>query len=305
MREAFYTETRTLLDRDPRTALVLADISAAALDATAQAHPDRVLNVGIREQLMVSVAGGLALTGLRPIAHSYAPFLIERAWEQIKLDLSHQGVGAILVSVGASYDASSSGRTHHSPGDVALLDTLDGWTVHVPGHAAEVGSMLRTAAEGDGGVYIRLSGRGNRTPYRDATRLVPVRDGDHGVVLAIGPMLEPVLAATAGLDVAVAYTHTPRPFDAAGLVAQVGRVDGRAVSVVLVEPYLEGTSAHSVSAALTGVPHRLLSLGVGRLDLHRYGTPEDHDAAHGLDPASLRARIAAHLDAGRDAMSAG
>src|SRR5215831_14324586 len=107
MRNAFYAETASLLDEDPRTALVLADISAAALDDTLGRHPDRAVNVGIREQLMISVAGGMAMTGLRPIAHSYASFLVERAWEQVKLDLTHQGVGAVLVSVGAYYDAST------------------------------------------------------------------------------------------------------------------------------------------------------------------------------------------------------
>src|SRR5678816_2704350 len=125
MREAFIREASALVDSDPRTAVVLADISADGFARTARAHPDRVINVGIREQLMLSVAGGLALTGLRPIAHSYAPFVIERAWEQVKLDIDHQGVGAILVSVGGSYDGSAMGRTHMSPGDVALLDTLD------------------------------------------------------------------------------------------------------------------------------------------------------------------------------------
>src|SRR5258705_5521382 len=124
MRNRFIQTTTELLDNPPRTALVMADISVAAFAAAASAHPDRVINVGIREQLMVGVAGGLALTGLRPIAHSYAPFLIERAYEMVKLDLDHQGVGAILVSVGASYDEPRYGRTHLSPGDVALIDTL-------------------------------------------------------------------------------------------------------------------------------------------------------------------------------------
>ncbi len=287
MRDRFVRTTTALLDDDPRTALVLADISASLFQPAARAHPDRVLNVGIREQLMLGVAGGLALTGLRPFMHSYATFVVDRAYEQVKLDLTHQGVGAVLVSVGASYDGSYYGYTHFSPGDVALLDTLDGWTVRVPGHADEAEAALRAAARTDDRVYVRLSERENDRPHATDGRLVPVTEGRDAVVVAVGPTLDNALAATAGLDVTVAYTDTPRPFDAAGLRA----LTERTASVVLVEPYLAGTSSRVVADALAEVPHRLLALGVSRTDLHRYGTPADHDEWHGLDPAGLRRAI--------------
>src|SRR5947207_2380568 len=291
MRDSFVRATTALLDRDPRTALVLAEISADAFTGAAAAHPDRVLNLGIREQLMVGAAGGLALTGLRPIVHTYAPFLVERPYEQVKLDLTHQGVGAILVSIGASYDASTAGRTHLSPADVALIDTLDPqWTVQVPGHRDEVGPMLDAAAQHDDPVYIRLSTQENHRPHETDGRLKTLRQGGKATVIAVGPMLDPVLEATVGLDVTVAYANTVRPFDTAGL-RNVAHTD-----IVLVEPYLAGTSARLVAQALTDKPHRLLALGVNRAELHRYGTPADHTAWHGLDPASLRRSIADFTD---------
>jgi transketolase len=290
MREAFIREATALLDDDPRTALVLADISASEFEPAARSHPDRVLNVGIREQLMIGVAGGLALTGLRPIAHSYAAFLVDRTYEQIKLDINHQGTGAILVSVGASYDSARSGRTHHAPGDVALFDTLDGWTVHVPGHPDEVAPLLRAAAPHDGRVYIRLSIEENAVPHR-SQQLEVLRRGAKAAVIAVGPVLDRVLAATEGLDVSVAYTNTPRPLDTAGLRA-LGHD-----AVVLVEPYLAGTSAPAVASALIDVRHRLLALGVGPGDPRRYGDATDHAALHGLDPAGLRRAISAFVGA--------
>jgi transketolase len=292
MRDAFYRAVESLLDEDPRTALILADISAAPLTGVLRRHPDRAVNVGIREQLMISVAGGMALAGLRPIAHSYAPFLIERAWEQVKLDLAHQHVGAVLVSVGASYDASTAGRTHHSPGDVALLDTLEGWTIRVPGHPDEVGPQLREAAGHDNPVYIRLAEDHNDHPYVTDGQLVEVHTGHRALVIAVGPMLGPVLEATAGLDVTLAFTNTARPWDVEGT-----RRLATAPLVIVVEPYFAGTSARVVSDALAHVPHRLVGLGVARHDTHRYGTRADHHRAHGLDPAGLRASITKALDA--------
>lgn len=292
MRDRFIATTSRLLDEDPRLALVLAEISAAGFEQAHRRHPDRVVNVGIREQLLIGAGGGMALTGMRPIMHTFASFLVERPFEQVKLDFGHQNTGGVLVSAGASYDWPAGGFTHMSPGDVALLDTLDGWTVHVPGHPDEAEALLRHAAAGDDRVYVRLSlqSNGEARPVT-GDRFLTVREGRGGVVIAVGPMLDNVLAATEGLDVSVLYATTVRPFDGAAVRAAVG---GRA-DVVIVEPYLEGTSTTAANDALADVPHRVLGLGVARRELRRYGGIDEHLAAHGLDPASLRARISAFL----------
>ncbi|RCW43223.1 transketolase [Halopolyspora algeriensis] len=294
MREVFTDTMSTALDADPRAAVVLAEISADRFTEAARRHPDRVINVGIREQAMIGVAGGLALAGMRPVVHTITPFLVERPFEQIKLDLAHQGAGAVLVSTGASYDYPAAGRTHMAPGDVALLDTLPGWTVHVPGHPAEVPAMLNSALATDEPVYIRLSDRGNAEPLAEGPKFRPVRHGRHGVVVAVGPTLRPVLAATATLDVTVLYAPTIRPFDSAGLRAAVSAASP---DVVLVEPYLRGTSTHVVSDVLSDLPHRVHALGVRRdAELRAYGTAEQHEAAHGLGPTGIAASLRQFLE---------
>jgi transketolase len=284
MRKRFYRLAAEALDADPRVAVVFAEIGVGEMPE----HP-RFYNVGIREQLMVGVAAGLALEGYRPVVHTYAPFLVERPYEQIKLDLGHQDVGAVLVSTGASYDSAYSGRTHQAPEDVAVMSALPGWTIEVPGHPDELEAAFGRALAGDDRVYIRMSDESNHAPVR-GYGLVVLREGSAAApfVVGVGPTLGPTLAATADLDATVAYVTTVRPFDGAGLRAAL-----RGTDVVLVEPYLAGTSSAEISHALRDRPHRLLALGVPNAEFRHYGEPAEHRAAHGLDATGIRASLAA------------
>ena len=146
--------------------------------------------------------------------------------------------------------------------------------------------LITHAATGDGRAYVRLAVSQNSAPHEDGV----IRQGSAGTVIAVGPMLDRVLAATSNLDLTVLYLATIRPFDVTLLRATLSGTD-----VALVEPYLEGTSSAVVSAALVDVPHRLIAIGVRNVEHRRYGTIEDHDAAHGLDVASLRRRIGLFL----------
>jgi transketolase len=290
MRTRFTDVVGELLEAHPRLAVVLADIGVDRFAASGALgrHPERVINVGIREQLMVNVAAGMALEGFRPIVHTYAPFLVERAFEQVKLGFGHQGVGGILVSVGASYDWAAGGRTHQAPEDVALISSLPGWTVHVPGHADEAEAALRDAAASDGPVYIRLSEQSNASAVARPGKVVVVRWGSEGApaVLAFGPMLDAVTEAVADIDVTLLYTFTPIPLDAGRLVSAM-----TGDRLIVVEPYLEGTSAGEAGKALSHRPLRQLSIGVPKAEHRKYGTWASHNRDHGLDAPGLRARI--------------
>jgi transketolase len=288
-RAQFGRTVTDLLGEDLSTALVYAEISARFFTRAERDFPERVVNVGIREQLMVNVGAGMALTGLRPIVHSFGTFLVERAFEQIKLGFPHQGVGGVLVGVGGSFDASRSGRTHQVPGDVALLDTLPDVAIHAPGTSAETDEALRRAVAAEGLHYVRIVEQTNTESF-PGPGLHVVRRGTGATVIALGPVLDEVLAATVGRDVTVLYAHHVRPFDGRTLRSLVTSPD-----VVLVEPWLAGTSARVVDEALLDLPHRLLALGTRRMELRHYGSPAEHQRAHGLDAAGIRRSLDAFL----------
>jgi transketolase len=287
MREAFARTATDLVRTDPDAVVVLAVISRELFPVGDRVVDGRIVDVGIAEQCLIGVAAGMAMTGLRPIVHSIAPFLVERPYEQIKADLVLQRLPAVLVSTGASYDYASDGGTHSGHGDVAVLHALPGVGIRVPGTAAELEAVLRETYRRDEVTYLRMSTADNGEPHADASVL---RHGGRATVVAVGPMLAPVLAATEGLDVTVLYTSTVRPFAGAALAAVAGEGP-----VVTVEPYAGEVLLGAVLDALVPRPVRVVPIGVPRAVAGHYGTPADHDRTHRLDPASLRDRIAAVL----------
>jgi len=292
MRERAAATMVDLFRADERTAIVMADISLDMLQPAVAHDPQRAINVGIMEQTAIGVAAGFALEGFHPIVHTIAPFLAERPLEQIKLDFGYQGLGGLFVSVGAAYDYGESGGTHHAPGDVQALASIPEVEVVLPGTPDETESLVRGTYANGRPTYLRTSVRENARPVELAPGgLTLVRRGSDLTVIAVGPFLDRTLAALDGIEATVLYATTVVPLDADTLAREAAH----AAEVVLVEPMYEGTSAWQVSAALAHRPTRLLSIGVPRRFIHRYGTPEQHDTDLGLDAASIRERILAFL----------
>src|SRR4029453_8747001 len=157
LRETYAATTVSLFREDERVAVVLAEISRDLLREAFRHDPTRAVNVGIAEQAMVGVAAGFALEGFHPIAHSIAPFMAERPYEQLKLDFGYQGLGGTFVGAGGSYDYASEGGTHHAGGDVAALLGIPRMQVLAPGHPAEVEQLLRATYANGQPTYVRTS----------------------------------------------------------------------------------------------------------------------------------------------------
>jgi len=281
-----------LFREDERLALVLADISVDLFKPALRHDPRRAVNVGIMEQTAVGVAAGFALEGFHPVVHTIAPFLAERPLEQVKLDFGYQRLGGLFLSVGASYDYGASGMTHHSPGDVAALSTVPGIEIVLPGTADETERLVRATYANGRPTYLRTQTSTNARSHELAPGgLTLVRRGSALTVIAIGPMLDRTLEALDGLDATVLYATTVFPLDRQTLAAEAAPAD----EVAIVEPLYEGTTTAEVAAALAHRPARILSIGIPREVISRYGTVEEHDRELGLDARGIRERILGFL----------
>src|SRR5579875_123685 len=285
MRQQMVQTLSELLETDERLTLVLGDISVEAFNAAL--HSERIINVGIMEQTMTSVAAGMALEGFIPVLHSITPFLVERPFEQIKDDFCYQELGGNFISTGASYDYSTEGMTHHGPGDVQILRSLPGMQIAVPGTAGEFDRLFRESYANGSPTYYRLSASTNPVEYPvHFGKLEVLQTGSQATILAVGPSLSYTLPAVQDFVVTVLYCTTVAPFD-----AETFRAHCRNSKIVLVEPYYAGVLVPDISAAMGRVPVAVESIGVPHKVLSRYGTPRQHDEALGLTPEGIRRRV--------------
>jgi transketolase len=234
----------------------------------------------------------LAKTQLIPVVHTIAPFLVERSLEQLKIDFGYQQLGGNFVSVGASYDYASLGCTHHCPGDVAVLQTIPGMEIVVPGTAAEFNTLFTQSYANGNPTYFRLSERENANSQNVTFgKAEVIQHGTQATVIAVGPTLQHVALAAAGLDVAVLYYTTLAPFD-----AQTLRENFAASGLVLlVEPFYSGTLTQHVCSSVVPKPVSVSTVGVPHAFLTKYGSASEHDQALGLTPENIRSQIQALL----------
>lgn len=152
---------KTLVDlaaEDKRIVAVVNDsVGSSKLTAFQKAYPERLINVGIAEQVMVGVGAGLANGGQVPFVSAASCFLTGRALEQVKADIAYANFNVKLVGQSSGIAYAELGPTHHSIEDFAWLRPLTNITVIVPADAWEVEQAVRWAASHVGPVYIRLS----------------------------------------------------------------------------------------------------------------------------------------------------
>lgn len=308
MRDAFFDELASAAERDPRIALLTADLGYKLVDRFAQRWPRRFFNMGVSEANMISVAAGLALTGMRPVAYSIVPFATIRCLEQLRNDVCNMELPVVVVGVGGGYAYGVNGPTHHGIDDVAALRSLAGMSVYCPCDPNETRAALRTTIERGKPAYLRL-GR-NKEPILTAPRArlesgapTVLRAGERVALLACGPIANEALQAAdllerRGLRAYVLSAHTVKPLD--DLVEFV--LGLRLEIVFVVEEHGPcGGLADGVAGRLAGLVDapRVIAITAPDRFLHEVGDQDALRRIAGIDSASICARVEAEVAAAR------
>lgn len=286
MRQHFKDVAVRLAEKDPRLVLIFGDISVYLFRDFWSRWPDRFFNVGICENTLVSMTAGLSAVGFHPFVHTIAPFITDRSYEQIKLDLCYNRFGGNIVSCGATFDYAWDGATHHAYADLAMLRLLPGMEVMQPGSNEELETLIGHCYANGNPSYYRISHdeHGETLPC-EFGRGVVVRDqGAKVTIVTAGPILGNVLQACADLPVNVLYFHTLKPFDHE-LLARY-----RQTRILVVH------DAHGLHEAVTEVPDLRVALhGLPDQFCCYYGTLNDARREVRLDAAGIREAVKRRL----------
>jgi transketolase len=141
MRRTFGKVLVQLARKDPRIVLLIADVYQE-MDNFVLEFPARIFNVGLCEQTMIGMAAGMAIEGLRPVVYTLTPFLLERPFEQVKLDIDEQNLPVMLVG---NADYPTHGPTHRALNAEGLVGLLKNTVGYFPRNAVETEKAMLDA----------------------------------------------------------------------------------------------------------------------------------------------------------------
>ena len=283
MRREFAKLCLETVKDDSKSVVMVGDISHFLLRETEQVAPDRFYNIGICEQSMVGMASGMAIEGMRPIIHTIAPFLVERAFEQIKNDIGYQNTEVTIVTVGGTYDYSDLGCTHHCYGDIAMMRLIPNMQVFEPSTPEEFRSLFEKTWGNGLPKYFRLSKEQHSQDFEVEPEVMKVvrESKDDRWVFVSGHILDDVLESP---NIGVIYVPTLSSINKESYL-EIFKVIENAKKIYSVENHFTiGGLGDFVSETFNVVVNRI---GLERKFLTNYGNFSNLRRDAGMDRQSI------------------
>ena len=263
------------------------------------AFPERFIEIGVQEQLLVAMSAGLAMAGKVPFVASYAMFCPGRAWEQIRTNMCLNDTNVKVAGAHAGVSVGPDGATHQAIEDIAIMRPIPRLTIVVPCDSVQTKKATLAVAELDGPVYLRFGREKSPVVTTDETpfeigKAQVFRDGKDVAIVACGIVVYDALIAAErlaredGLDCLVLNNHTVKPMDAPAILA-AARTCGAVVTVE--EHQIQGGMGSRVAEILVA-EHPVPMEFVGVDDrFGQSGTPAELLAHYGMSADDIRAAV--------------
>lgn len=248
-----------------------ADLAAATKTGMFKKEfPERFYDCGIAEGNMISIAAGIAATGKKVFASSFAMFAAGRAFEQVRNSIAYPHLNVIIGATHAGISVGEDGATHQCCEDLALMRTIPGMTVINPADDTEAKAAVFAALEMDGPVYIRFGRLAVPVIFGDDYKFeigkgVELKSGNDVTIVATGLLVNEALEAyetlkAEGIDARIINIHTIKPLDEE-IIVKAAKETG---AIVTAEEHSIigglGSAVCDVTAAKCPVP--VLKIGV-------------------------------------------
>lgn len=286
MVECFIRAVKEGIDLVP----VVADLtSTAKIKPFMEAFPDRIVNVGIAEQAMVSTAAGLAIGGKVAATCNAAPFLISRANEQVKVDVcyNNNNVKMFGLNSGASYGPLAS--THHAIDDISVMRGFGNVEIYAPSSPLEAKQIIDYAIRKVGPVYMRLDGKALPELHGEDYKFKPghvdvLRTGSKVAIVALGSCVHEAIEAADkladdGIKITVINLSSIRPLDRSALANALNSCQ----SIITIEE-------HNINGGVGSIVAETLAEYAISSKLCRYGVKDGEYAPAG-DRAYTRDKL--------------
>lgn len=224
-RESYGEALAELADKYEDLYVLDADLAAATKTGIFKKKcPERFIDCGIAEANMMGVAAGMAATGKKVFASSFAMFAAGRAYEIVRNSIGYPHLNVNIGATHAGISVGEDGATHQCNEDIALMRTIPGMTIINPADDVEAKAAVEAAINIDGPVYLRF-GRlavpvfNDKDTYKfEAGKGVQLRDGGDVAIIATGLMVNEALTAAdtlkaEGINARVINIHTIKPID--------------------------------------------------------------------------------------------
>lgn len=293
-------ELKTIMENDENTFLLTGDLGFSVFENIKDSFSKQYINMGVAEQNMIGVASGMALTGKQVFVYSIIPFIVYRAFEQVRNDICYQNLPVRLVGVGAGFSYSDAGFTHHAIEDYGLLMALPNLTILSPADSSEVTELMKQIPRIKGPSYMRLGRNGepilhDKQKYIQIGKALELAQGEDILFVTTGSILSKVyevrqLLETEGYSVTILDYHTIKPFDEESLVKHL---EGKKL-IVTFEEHLAETGIFSLVSQITllhNINIRIIPFGIKGPFREVSGTKEYMLAQYGLESNLIYERL--------------